>query len=76
MNPQILQIIEYDLAGTAVAKKLIDKLEFDDESLMLIYEYIQYHDTFAKIYELLTAEQRNRIWDLLNNKILEGGKQR
>lgn len=67
MNKEILEIVLNDLSQYPVGKEILEHINISDEGLLLIYQNIPKSDLFAKIYELLSREDRNKVFELLTN---------
>lgn len=67
MNKEILDIILNDLSQYPTGKELLEHIKIDDEGLLLIYNNIPKSDLFCKIHELLTRDERNKIFEMLTN---------
>jgi len=75
MNPHILNLLQYDLAESKRAQEILKHIHFDEEALRLIYEGIEFSDIYAKIFEELTSEERDLIFNsIVNNTQINSGR--
>ena len=67
MNSEILRIILEEAQQYKEGKELLEHIKIDDQGLLMIYQNTPKSDIFYKLYELLSKDDKSKIWEMLMN---------